>query len=196
MVDGERRCVGSAAAVEPRDGRHQSAHLALRRERRGVGPFGDMFCYDVDLSSTSSAASTWSPAPAVGGEPPQPRFGHSIAAVGPQLYVFGGSSGGWKVLSDLHRLDTSSASPVWEEVRIDTGPGLCPSPRAYHAMAVVESVLCVFGGRVDSGGPALNDLWTLETHLTSVEDAGVDSVSDAQTGDGTTLEGSAAMARD
>eukprot|EP01062_Namystynia_karyoxenos_P002787 TRINITY_DN10987_c0_g1_i1.p1 TRINITY_DN10987_c0_g1~~TRINITY_DN10987_c0_g1_i1.p1 ORF type:complete len:385 (+),score=78.06 TRINITY_DN10987_c0_g1_i1:93-1247(+) len=130
-------------------------------------PLGDLHCFEVDTSTSSATASQWSAPPVVGGEPPQPRYGHAMAAVGTTIFLHGGMAGARKMLGDLFRLETAAAQPVWEAVPID-GPS--PAPRAYHVMVAADSVLCVFGGRGAIAGLALGDLWTIETTRGSSQD--------------------------
>ncbi|KAK9825908.1 hypothetical protein WJX81_004489 [Elliptochloris bilobata] len=93
------------------------------------------------------------------GTPPTPRVATSAAAVGGKIYYFGGRSGvdmAEGPLNDLHVFDTASAA--WRAVGARGTP---PTPRSFHASAVVGSRMFVFGGCGAAG--RLNDLWVFDT---------------------------------
>ena len=72
------------------------------------------------------------------------RFGHSQAAVGKSIFVFGGRMGtsiDEKLLNDLWTFDTDSKT--WSEVEVK---GDVPSPRSFHSSVVVGECIYVFGG--------------------------------------------------
>jgi len=71
-----------------------------------------------------------------------------------QLVLFGGFDGK-KWLNDLHQLNT--AVLVWEQPKIC---GLSPTPRQYHAAAVLEDCMYIYGGF--SGASWLLDLHVLD----------------------------------
>jgi len=142
---------------------------------------GDLHCYEVDVASPSGAGSAWIQQSAQG-EGPSPRFGHAMTAMSDVVYLFGGmgpsntspsattSSGpgsgpSLRTFNDLWRLDCSGGAPAWQAVTISAGPEKAPSPRMYHSLTAVESMLCVYGGRPDTTSPAFGDLWTMETSL-------------------------------
>jgi hypothetical protein len=94
---------------------------------------------------------TWRSAPAL----PRPRWGHSLSAIGPQLYLFGG----WDSQSqynDIRKLDVNTMAI--EDVQTT---GLAPSHRSCHTATVVGHYFYIFGGACCVNGPYqyFNDLW-------------------------------------
>ena len=72
------------------------------------------------------------------------RFGHSQAAVGKSIFVFGGRMGtsiDEKLLDDLWTFDTEART--WSEVK---ATGDAPSARSFHSSVVVGECIYVFGG--------------------------------------------------
>lgn len=109
----------------------------------------DTYCYDLKERAWSKLATS--------GEPPCARMGCTAAAVGADMYIFGGRSGiemGEGSLHDLHALDT--AMLTWRLVEPAAGSPPPPGARSYHTMAAVGSRLYVFGGC--GAGGRLNDL--------------------------------------
>jgi N-acetylneuraminic acid mutarotase len=60
-----------------------------------------------DLHMFDSTTSTWSQ-PKSKGDPPPPRYGHSMVAVGTRLFLFGGCYGTSTLYSDLYVYDTGT----------------------------------------------------------------------------------------
>jgi len=93
------------------------------------------------------------------GNPPSARFGHGQAAIGSNIYVFGGREGtaiDERLLDDMHMFDTLSRT--WQLLST-RGPS--PTPRSYHRVEVVDRFLFVFGGADGSG--RLADLHRFDT---------------------------------
>ena len=101
----------------------------------------------------------------VSGSPPSARSQHAMAAVGSDLFVFGGDVYQYLVdrpgvpvrSNDLFRFSTTALQ--WEQLDEDLVSGSPPSARDYHTMAVVGSDLIVFGGSTDSGEEACCACW-------------------------------------
>ena len=89
------------------------------------------------------------------------RFGHSQAAVGKSIYVFGGRMGtsiDEKLLDDLWAFDTDSKT--WSEVDAKDKES-APSPRSFHTSVVVGECIYIFGGCPKEGRQA--DLHRFDT---------------------------------
>ena len=93
-----------------------------------------------------------------------PRLGHSMTAVGKDLFVFGGRTGvhfADSTLGDMFKIDTETME--CSEVH---AAGIVPQPRSYHAAASSsDSNLYMFGGCGAEG--RLNDLhcYNAKTHV-------------------------------
>eukprot|EP01047_Picozoa_sp_COSAG01_P047120 COSAG01_NODE_4475_length_4988_cov_16.399264_4_plen_279_part_00 len=84
--------------------------------------------------------------PPADGTPPLPRAGHTAAAVGSTIYIFGGSgqmahSSGRRFLNDVHALDTRT-----NEWRRCTCGGAVPPARAGHALVEKAGNMYIVGG--------------------------------------------------
>lgn len=88
---------------------------------------------------------TWSLVPSTTA-PPLGRFGHSMAAVGDKLVMFGGWDGS-TMFNDLWVFDTAAAS--WVKPAVDGPP---PSPRHGHSLLLAPAAnrLVVWGGWAES----------------------------------------------
>lgn len=107
---------------------------------------------DSDLKCLNLETSTWSTIPCVNG--PACRVAHAQAAVGDQLYIFGGRQGiqvSELPLNDLWRFDTICNS--WTLI---TPFNDAPPARSFHKMIANGHSLYVFGGCAEVG--RLNDL--------------------------------------
>jgi N-acetylneuraminic acid mutarotase len=115
----------------------------------GADPVGDrqVHCFDA-------AREEWTVV-AVRGDPPKPRHGHAMAAVGSKVLVHGGMAGA-TFYDDLHVLDLDRQA--WSAVKKKRA---FPCARAAHAMMAVGSDVYVFGGMNRQG--ALDDLHKLDT---------------------------------
>lgn len=90
--------------------------------------------------------------PSTGG--PSARAGHTLTAVGGQIYLFGGTP--TPGTDDLWRFDSSTGA--FAQVHA-TNP---PPARSSHAAASVDGKLFVFGGLSPSGGGFLDDVWSFD----------------------------------
>ncbi|XP_012577126.1 PREDICTED: rab9 effector protein with kelch motifs isoform X3 [Condylura cristata] len=87
---------------------------------------------------------TWSQ-PETLGEPPSPRHGHVMVAVGTKLFIHGGLSGD-KFYDDLHCIDTSDMK--WQKL---SPTGAAPTGCAAHSAVAVGRHMYVFGGMTPTG---------------------------------------------
>jgi len=88
------------------------------------------------------------------GQAPPARVGHTAAAVGSRIYVFGGRVGSPvadRDVGDLHAYDTRAGS--WASLEAAGDP---PGARSYHAAAEFNDSVYIFGGC--SAGGRLNTL--------------------------------------
>uniref|UniRef100_A0AC11B7U5 Rab9 effector protein with kelch motifs n=1 Tax=Ovis aries TaxID=9940 RepID=A0AC11B7U5_SHEEP len=98
--------------------------------------FSDVHTIDLDTR-------TWT-TPEVTGPPPSPRTFHtSSAAIGDQLYVFGGGERGAQPVQDvqLHVFDANTLT--WSQPKTQGKP---PSPRHGHVMVAAGTKLFIHGG--------------------------------------------------
>lgn len=105
----------------------------------GADQSGNRNCLQV----MNPEARTWS-TPEVTGSPPSPRTFHtSSAAIGNQLYVFGGGERGAQPVQDvkLHVFDANTLT--WSQPETHGSP---PSPRHGHVMVAAGTKLFVHGG--------------------------------------------------
>jgi protein phosphatase len=96
------------------------------------------------------------------GNPPLPRFGHTITYISKgKAILFGGATGDtvkYQITSDTYSLDTQSK--LWKKVET-FGP--YPSPRAAHSsVAVEQNQMVVYGGATGGGSLASDDLYLLD----------------------------------
>jgi N-acetylneuraminic acid mutarotase len=82
------------------------------------------------------------------GAPPPParRYGHTMAAFDRHLYVFGGAADS-TLSNDLHCFDLDSQT--WSTI-LPASESFVPSGRLFHAAAVVDDAMFVFGGTIDN----------------------------------------------
>ncbi len=80
--------------------------------------------------------------------PPSPtrRYGHTMVAFDRYLYVFGGAAD-HTLPNDLHYYDLDTNT--WSIVNV-TADSEVPSGRLFHASAVVDGAMYIFGGTVDN----------------------------------------------
>uniref|UniRef100_UPI00358FA4E7 leucine-zipper-like transcriptional regulator 1 n=1 Tax=Myxine glutinosa TaxID=7769 RepID=UPI00358FA4E7 len=78
--------------------------------------------------------------------PPQRRYGHTMVAYNRRLYVFAGAADN-TLPSELHVYDTDGLT--WDVVTPAQDSEL-PSGRVFHAAAVVDDGMFIFGGTVDN----------------------------------------------
>lgn len=120
---------------------------------------------DEPPSAASQVDVTWS-TPAIDGDPPSARGGHSAVLAGEMLFVFGGhyfgSQGKFVYLNDLHRLDL--AASAWGEVVFPKRDDVVlPRPRYNHSALLLNggSRMFVFGGKGE-GALVLRDMFFLD----------------------------------
>ncbi|CAD7704939.1 unnamed protein product [Ostreobium quekettii] len=99
--------------------------------------------------------------PAVSGELPAARAGHSFTCVGGRNLLFGGygrKNGKAQAFNDLYELDTSNEEGYgWREVSASS----VPEPRARHAAIVIDSNrFLIFGGI--NKRQRYNDVWVFD----------------------------------
>jgi N-acetylneuraminic acid mutarotase len=98
---------------------------------------------------------------------PGPRSSHALAAVGQNLYLFGGEHTPRVPLpADMYCYDT--ASSTWSIVTPAAGSS-CPGPRVAATMAALGDKLYLYGGRtgVDMTEGAKSDLYVFDTSSSS-----------------------------
>uniref|UniRef100_A0A671Y7J3 Leucine zipper like post translational regulator 1 n=1 Tax=Sparus aurata TaxID=8175 RepID=A0A671Y7J3_SPAAU len=78
--------------------------------------------------------------------PPQRRYGHTMVAFDRHLYVFGGAADN-TLPNELHCYDVDSQS--WEVIHPSLDSEM-PSGRLFHAAAVIQDAMYIFGGTVDN----------------------------------------------
>ena len=83
-----------------------------------------------------------------GGHPPARRYGHTMVSHDRFLYVFGGAADSC-LPNDLYSFDLDSQT--WNLV-IPATESQCPSGRLFHAAAVINDSMWIFGGTIESGG--------------------------------------------
>ncbi len=97
----------------------------------------------------------WNRDPTTSGRPAK-RQGHSAVYWNGFAVVFGGES----MNNDIHRLWGPDKDPgrrrQWEAALTPSNP---PSARSWHSAVVLGDTLYVFGGKDNTSGSALNELW-------------------------------------
>uniref|UniRef100_A0AAV2MRR0 BTB domain-containing protein n=1 Tax=Knipowitschia caucasica TaxID=637954 RepID=A0AAV2MRR0_KNICA len=78
--------------------------------------------------------------------PPQRRYGHTMVAFDRHLYVFGGAADN-TLPNELHCYDVDSQT--WEVIQASMDSEM-PSGRLFHAAAVIQDAMYIFGGTVDN----------------------------------------------
>uniref|UniRef100_A0A8C5H8V4 BTB domain-containing protein n=1 Tax=Gouania willdenowi TaxID=441366 RepID=A0A8C5H8V4_GOUWI len=78
--------------------------------------------------------------------PPQRRYGHTMVAFDRHLYVFGGAADN-TLPNELHCYDVDSQT--WEVIQPSLDSEM-PSGRLFHAAAVIQDAMYIFGGTVDN----------------------------------------------
>ncbi|XP_061208614.1 rab9 effector protein with kelch motifs [Neopsephotus bourkii] len=105
----------------------------------GGGEKGAEPVRDQRLHVFDTATLTWSQ-PDTHGDPPSPRHGHVVVAVGTKLFIHGGLAGD-VFYNDLFCIDTTDMR--WVKV---PATGDIPGGRASHSSAVFKDHLYIFGG--------------------------------------------------
>ncbi|CAN8316638.1 unnamed protein product [Cochlearia groenlandica] len=99
-----------------------------------------------------------------GGNPPQPRSGHTAVNVGKSMVVVFGGLVDKKFLNDIIVYDTENKLWFEPECTGSVSEGqVGPTPRAFHVAITIDCHMFVFGGR--SGGKRLGDFWVLDTDI-------------------------------
>ena len=117
----------------------------------------DLYRFDLQQQS-------WDTLKAAGQAPPA-RVGHTAAAVGSQVLVFGGRVGSPvadRDVGDLHAYDTRAG--CWSSLE---AAGATPTARSYHAAATIGDSMYIFGGC--SFGSRLNTLHRYDIRQNSWE---------------------------
>uniref|UniRef100_A0A8B9CZP0 Rab9 effector protein with kelch motifs n=1 Tax=Anser brachyrhynchus TaxID=132585 RepID=A0A8B9CZP0_9AVES len=123
----------------PRTFHTSSAAIGDRLYVFGGGDKGAEPVRDQQLHVFDTATCTWSQ-PDTRGDPPSPRHGHVVVAVGTKLLVHGGLAGD-VFYDDLFCIDTNDLT--WVKI---PASGDVPGGRASHASAVFRDHLYIFGG--------------------------------------------------
>ncbi|NXL30446.1 RABEK protein, partial [Glaucidium brasilianum] len=105
----------------------------------GGGDKGAEPVKDQRLHVFDTATLTWSQ-PDTHGDPPAPRHGHAVVAVGTKLFIHGGLAGD-VFYSDLFCIDTSDMR--WVKI---PATGDIPGGRASHSSAAFRDHIYIFGG--------------------------------------------------
>ncbi|CAO2597794.1 Rab9 effector protein with kelch motifs, partial [Lemmus lemmus] len=125
----------------------------------GADQSGNRNCLQVlNLGDSGLETRTWT-TPEVSSPPPSPRTFHtSSAAIGNQLYVFGGGERGAQPVQDvtLHVFDASTLT--WSQPETHGSP---PSPRHGHVMVAAGTKLFIHGGL--AGDKFFDDLHCIDT---------------------------------
>ncbi|KXN91167.1 Actin-1 [Leucoagaricus sp. SymC.cos] len=94
---------------------------------------------------------------------PDGRCGHSIAAIGTTIIIFGGYLGSNRGTCSnelwVFDLNTLRSRPTWELIKPSSKRQ--PSPRSGCALVAYKGQVILFGGK-DDQGKALGDLWTFD----------------------------------
>ncbi|XP_053552181.1 rab9 effector protein with kelch motifs [Bombina bombina] len=142
------------AAPSPRTFHTSSAAI---RDKLYVFGGGDKMAKPVTdprLHVFDAASMTWTQ-PETTGEPPQPRHGHIMAAVGTRLFVHGGMAEE-TFFSDTFCIDTNILK--WECLQVK---GDIPPACAAHANVVWEKYIYIFGGMTSMG--AIDSMYRYDT---------------------------------
>ncbi|XP_037256361.1 rab9 effector protein with kelch motifs isoform X2 [Falco biarmicus] len=105
----------------------------------GGGEKGAEPVQDQQLHVFDTATLSWSQ-PDTHGDPPSPRHGHVVVAVGTKLFIHGGLAGD-TFYNDLFCIDTNDMR--WVKI---PATGDVPGGRASHSSAVFKDHLYIFGG--------------------------------------------------
>ncbi|XP_017665546.1 PREDICTED: rab9 effector protein with kelch motifs [Lepidothrix coronata] len=124
---------------QPRTFHTSSAAVGARLFVFGGGHRGAEPVRDQRLHVFDTATLTWSQ-PDTRGDPPSPRHGHAVVAVGTKLFIHGGLAGD-VFYNDLFCIDTSDMR--WVKV---PATGDVPGGRASHSSAVFREHVYIFGG--------------------------------------------------
>ncbi|KAJ7405963.1 Rab9 effector protein with kelch motifs [Willisornis vidua] len=132
------------AQPQPRTFHTSSAAIGARLFVFGGGHRGAEPVRDQRLHVFDTATLTWSQ-PDTRGDPPSPRHGHAVVALGTKLYIHGGLAGD-VFYNDLFCIDTGDMR--WVKV---PASGDVPGARASHSSAAFKDHLYIFGGMGPEG---------------------------------------------
>uniref|UniRef100_A0A8C9UHL9 Rab9 effector protein with kelch motifs n=1 Tax=Serinus canaria TaxID=9135 RepID=A0A8C9UHL9_SERCA len=124
---------------QPRTFHTSSAAIGARLFVFGGGDKGAEPVKDQRLHVFDTATLAWSQ-PETHGDPPSPRHGHAVVAVGTKLFIHGGLAGD-VFYNDLFCMDTNDMR--WEKI---PATGDVPGGRASHSSAAFQDHLYIFGG--------------------------------------------------
>ncbi|KAJ3034804.1 hypothetical protein HDV00_004627 [Rhizophlyctis rosea] len=109
---------------------------------------GQMHIFDLQTSKWQTSVQST-------GEAPSPRVGHATAAIGENVYLFGGRTGAeMNPLSDLYQYNTSTNH--WTRL---SPTGDIPPARSYFSMTASKDHIYIFGGCPTTG--RLSDFYRL-----------------------------------
>jgi hypothetical protein len=99
---------------------------------------------------------------------PSETGAHSMVAIGSNIYIFGGYSGGSTKYDNLYKIDTTTKVSTNIELRpINGNNSDKPSARYDHSMVAIGSNMYIFGGY--DGADYKNDLYKIDTEGNSQE---------------------------
>ncbi|KAG9462501.1 hypothetical protein GDO78_013993 [Eleutherodactylus coqui] len=110
----------------------------------GGGEKGAEPAADNKLHVFDTISLTWMQ-PVTSGDPPKPRHGHTITAVGSKLFIHGGMADS-SFFSDMSCIDTDTMT--WEQLRTKGEP---PPPCAAHSSVCWKNFIYIFGGMTETG---------------------------------------------
>ncbi|XP_063792903.1 rab9 effector protein with kelch motifs [Pseudophryne corroboree] len=106
---------------------------------RGAEPVDDNKLHVFDITNL-----TWTE-PETAGDPPRPRHGHVLAALGSKLFIHGGMAGS-TFFSDMSCIDTGTMK--WEKLKVK---GDRPPACAAHSALSWEKSIYIYGGMTETG---------------------------------------------
>jgi len=99
---------------------------------------------------------------------PSETGAHSMVAIGSNIYIFGGYSGGSTKYDNLYKIDTTTKVSTNIELRpINDNNSNKPSARYDHSMVAIGSNMYIFGGY--DGADYKNDLYKIDTEGNAVK---------------------------
>lgn len=155
---------------------HQSVNCGQRMYVLGgysikIGYSNELYVLDTELMSWST--------PYVNGLKPLGRVGHSLAAVGKNVFLYGGSQNG-EIFGDVHVLDT--VTMTWSIPQMSGD--VYPAPRFNHTAGAAGTKIFYFGGEIlandnsrqiskkwrrHRGNLVIDELYALETRTMTWE---------------------------
>ncbi|KAJ3097510.1 hypothetical protein HDU96_000370 [Phlyctochytrium bullatum] len=111
-----------------------------------------------DFYALDTDSLTWSRLSSFHGEPPCPRYAHSMAVWGSdRLVVFGGCDSSDEDMDDVHIVNLSTMT--WEKVQVH---GKGPGPRHCHSATIHDDKMYIHGGQSARTSTCLDDLNILD----------------------------------